>query len=122
MFQGLFLVAMGGAVGAVSRAALCVVLERCAGRVFPWGTLAVNLIGGLAIGILAGQARTHPFISLGLITGLLGGFTTFSAFSLDTVALAERGALTTAATNVLANVSLTLLATWVGGRLSVLVR
>jgi len=84
-WQGALLVAAGGAVGSVLRYGVAHALNGA----WPWGTLAVNALGCAAIGALAaagiaGEAR------LLLMTGLLGGFTTFSAFSLDTVALWER--------------------------------
>lgn len=83
------LVAAGGAAGSVLRYLVSMAGLALFGAGFPWGTLAVNVIGSAAIGALVaagleGQAR---FL---LITGLLGGFTTFSAFSIETVALWER--------------------------------
>jgi CrcB protein len=92
MFQVL-MVAAGGALGAAARFLAGAALTRLAGPGFPWGTLAVNLAGCFAMGVLvvalaqAGAMRHAPL----LLTGLLGGFTTFSAFSLDAVALYERG-------------------------------
>lgn len=82
-------VALGGALGSVLRYGISLAGIALFGAGFPWGTLAVNVIGSAAIGALVaagleGQAR---FL---LITGLLGGFTTFSAFSIETVALWER--------------------------------
>ena len=84
------LVAVGGAFGAVARYATGMVLARWLGLGFPWGTLTVNVIGGLAMGVLA--ARVGPEqegLRLALGVGVLGGFTTFSAFSLETVRLME---------------------------------
>ncbi len=90
----LVLVMAGGAVGAglrhlVGRAAL-----EAFGPSWPWGTLIVNIAGGLAMGVLAGSlsrlAAAEPWRLL-LGVGLLGGFTTFSSFSLDTIAMIERG-------------------------------
>lgn len=82
-------VALGGALGSVLRYGISLAGIALFGAGFPWGTLAVNVIGSAAIGALVaagleGQAR---FL---LITGLLGGFTTFSAFSIETVALWDR--------------------------------
>jgi CrcB protein len=87
--SSLVLVAAGGAAGSVLRYLASMAGLALFGAGFPWGTLAVNVIGSAAIGALVaagleGQAR---FL---LITGLLGGFTTFSAFSIETVALWER--------------------------------
>jgi fluoride exporter len=84
------LVALGGAVGSVARYGVGVAAARWFGLAFPWGTLAVNLVGSLAIGMLAvrvGPADENTRLLLGV--GLLGGFTTFSAFSLETVRLME---------------------------------
>lgn len=94
--NSLLLVMAGGAVGSglrylVGRAALAAL-----GPNWPWGTLAVNLIGGLAMGLLAGLlARTTngELWRLLLGVGVLGGFTTFSAFSLDAVLMLQRGEL-----------------------------
>ena len=88
--QHVLLVALGGAIGSVARFGVGVALARSLGLAFPWGTLAVNVIGGLAMGALA--ARVGPDnenVRLLVGTGLLGGFTTFSAFSLETVRLME---------------------------------
>ena len=97
----LLLVMIGGAAGAglryqVGRAAL-----HHFGPGFPWGTLAVNLIGGLLMGVLAGAifgdgVQGRPFWLL-LGVGVLGGFTTFSAFSFDIFLMIERGAIGIAA-------------------------
>ncbi|QGZ95043.1 fluoride efflux transporter CrcB [Terricaulis silvestris] len=84
------LVALGGAVGSMARYGVGIAAARWFGLAFPWGTLAVNVLGGLAIGVLA--ARVGPEgenMRLLLGVGLLGGFTTFSAFSLETVRLLE---------------------------------
>ena len=94
----LFLVMIGGAVGAGLRYEVGRIAFARLGAGFPWGTLAVNLSGGLLIGLLAGamgEGATRPaWLLLGV--GLLGGFTTFSAFSLDMFAMLERGAAGTA--------------------------
>ena len=85
------LVALGGALGSLARYGVGLAAARWLGLGFPWGTLTVNIIGGLAMGLLA--ARTGPgdeALRLLLGVGLLGGFTTFSAFSLETVRLLEQ--------------------------------
>jgi CrcB protein len=92
----LLLVMAGGAIGTglrylVGRAALTAL-----GPDWPWGTLTVNLVGGLAMGVLAGmlaRATDGELWRLFLGVGLLGGFTTFSAFSLDAMLMIERGEL-----------------------------
>ncbi len=105
---------IGGALGAGGRYGVGLALSAWLGTVFPWGTLAVNLIGGLAIGILAGilaRGGDTELFRLLLGVGVLGGFTTFSAFSLDIVALIERGhavsALGYVAVSVVGTVALT---------------
>lgn len=88
--MNLLLVAIGGAAGAVARYGVGLGAARWLGLAFPWGTLAVNVVGGLAMGVLA--ARVGPeqeTLRLALGVGVLGGFTTFSAFSLETVKLME---------------------------------
>ena len=90
-------VALGGAVGAVGRAGIAAMLTIGAG--FPWHTFAANFIGSVAIGLIwaaLNRAEAAPLWSAFLITGVLGGFTTFSTFSLDTVLLFEQGAWQTA--------------------------
>ncbi len=93
----LLLVAVGGAVGASLRYGAGVAALRTFGPGFPWGTLGVNIIGSLAMGLLiAFLARFGSGVQdlrIFLATGVLGGFTTFSAFSLDVVTLYERGAV-----------------------------
>lgn len=99
------IVMLGGAAGAGARYA---VGHLVAGPGFPWATLIVNLGGGLLMGLLAGtladQAPIDGPLWLFLGVGVLGGFTTFSAFSLDAVALIQRGAPGAAALYVLASV------------------
>jgi fluoride exporter len=82
-------VALGGALGSVARYAVGLAL-RPASPTWPWGTLTVNVAGSLAIGILFAWFAARPVsdaVRLGLITGVLGGFTTFSAFSIETLEL-----------------------------------
>jgi CrcB protein len=85
----ILLVAAGGALGSVLRYAVSVLMAASLGAGFPWGTLAVNVLGSTAIGALAGLGVEGGWRLL-LVTGLLGGFTTFSAFSLEAALLWER--------------------------------
>ncbi|MGE0596930.1 MAG: fluoride efflux transporter CrcB [Hyphomonadaceae bacterium] len=108
------LVALGGALGSVARYGVGVLAARWFGLGFPWGTLAVNVIGGLAMGVLAarvGPAEENARLLLGV--GLLGGFTTFSAFSLETVRLLEHH-FALATLYVAASLVLSVAACWLG--------
>lgn len=104
-----FLVMAGGAVGAALRYQLGRISTHMLGTSYPWGTLVANLLGGLVMGLLVGTlTRTTPAngeqIRLLLGVGVLGGFTTFSAFSLETVLMIERGQGLMAVGYVLASV------------------
>ncbi|MEZ5843585.1 MAG: fluoride efflux transporter CrcB [Hyphomicrobiaceae bacterium] len=94
--QHILVVGAGGALGAVARYAVTVAALRIFGPAFPWGTLAVNVVGSFLMGVLAAALLARAPDAMGLrlflLTGVLGGFTTFSAFSLDAVNLVERGA------------------------------
>jgi CrcB protein len=93
------LVMIGGAAGSALRYEVGRLSLRLMGPAFPWGTLAVNLIGGLLMGVIAGIVVRHgPNEPLHLLfgIGLLGGFTTFSTFALDGYVMLQRGELTTA--------------------------
>jgi CrcB protein len=85
----------GGGIGAVLRFTLALWVDARAGTHLPWGTLAVNATGCFAIGVVATLADEHALVSpalrLFLVTGVLGGFTTFSAFGMETWQLVEDG-------------------------------
>ena len=117
--RSIFVVALGGAVGSVVRLKLSGwVLHRTIEWRFPLGTFLVNVIGCLVIGILAGYAAKEDLLSpdarLFLFTGLLGGFTTFSAFGLETFYLMRRGDLLVAGIYVVGSVLAGLVALWLG--------
>jgi CrcB protein len=113
------LVFVGGGIGAALRHGVNTGAARVFGIGFPWGTLVVNVAGSLAMGLLAAwfafraDAGLTQHAGLLLTTGVLGGFTTFSAFSLDVVLLWERNAVWLAAAYVAASVVLS-----VGGLLA----
>jgi CrcB protein len=114
----LFLVAAGGAVGAALRHLTGLVALRLMGPAFPWGTLVVNLVGCFAMGvfveILARRFGASSELRLFVATGLLGGFTTFSAFSLDVAVLWQRGEMGPAAAYAVASVLGSLVALFTG--------
>jgi CrcB protein len=113
----LFWIALGGAAGSVSRYVLGGAAQKIAGAAFPIGTLIVNVSGCFLIGILSQHymnAQTHPQMRAALITGFCGGFTTFSAFSLETAGLVDGGEYGKAAAYIVLSVSISLLATFAG--------
>ncbi len=116
--NNMLLVAIGGAIGSVCRYLVGLWALRLWGPAFPWGTLAVNIAGSFAIGFLAEliarRLGASPEMRLLIITGFLGGFTTFSAFSLDVVALLERGATVVGVTYIAASVVISLGAVFAG--------
>lgn len=122
VMQALPWVAAGGALGAVARYGATMAVNRVAPSAFPWGTLCVNMAGSFLIGLLmvwlikAGEGREH--YRLLLVTGVLGGFTTFSSFSWETWKLLEDGRLLLACANVVSSVSICLLATIAGALLA----
>lgn len=107
-------VALGGALGSVGRFWLNNVVTARVGDGFPWGTLFINVLGSLAIGILAALPITQDATRKFLMAGICGGFTTFSAFSLQTLELAQRGEWLRAGGNILGSVALCLVAVWLG--------
>ncbi len=114
--QSVLIVFFGGGLGAVLRHLVNVGCARACGTSFPWGTMTVNVVGSFLMGILAawlslkaGEERAEP-LRLLLATGILGGFTTFSAYSLDVVLLWERGAVAAAALHAAGSVVLSLMA------------
>lgn len=123
----MLLVGAGGFFGAVARYKLGGLVFRTAGEpTLPIGTIVVNLSGCLVIGLLAGMIEKQHILSMDLrlllITGFLGGFTTFSAFGFETLYLVKRHEMLLAATNVTVSVVGGLLAVWLGFRLGELVR
>jgi len=96
-------IAAGGAAGAVARYAVGAAVKSWVGDGFAWSTLCVNLVGSFLIGVLVAtfeHAHISPNMKLLLMTGLLGAFTTFSTFSLETVQMLDEGRWTHAAANV----------------------
>jgi CrcB protein len=111
-------IAAGGALGSVLRYGLSTWVHSLTGRGFPYGTLAVNVLGCLAMGflfvVLVERMGTSAVWRAGLLIGVLGGFTTFSSFSIETFNLIEQGAMAKAAANMAASLVLCVGATWLG--------
>jgi fluoride exporter len=117
--KSILLVALGGAIGSVARFKLSGwVLQQAPGWRFPAGTLMVNVVGCLIAGLLAGMAVKQdvftPEARVFLFTGLLGGFTTFSAFGLETLLLLKRGEAGVAIANIVVSIAAGLTVAWLG--------
>lgn len=114
----LLAVMAGGGLGAGLRYGVNNAAARLLGVNFPYGILAINILGSLAMGLLVGlfaaREPVSPLLKTFLTTGILGGFTTFSAFSLDVVTLFERGATGAAVLYVVLSVILSVFGCWAG--------
>lgn len=110
-------VGLGGGIGAILRYLVGLGAVQLFGKDFPWGTFIVNLVGSFFIGLLVFTAAKQEWpqnVQLLLITGLLGGFTTFSAFSYDNLALLQDGKLVPMLGNAVSSVVLGILFAWAG--------
>lgn len=118
MFLPVVAICIGASLGALSRWGLTLWLG--VGGLMPWGTLAANLIGGYLIGLMvAGLAlapNVDPVWRLAIVTGFLGGLTTFSSFSAEVVTMLLEGRLGVAALTALSHLAGSLLLTWLGIR------
>ena len=116
--MGYLIVFLGGGLGAAVRHGINIAAARLLGTAFPYGTLVINITGSLIMGLVAayfalkGDASQHW--RLFLTTGILGGYTTFSAFSLDAALLYERGEIGLAALYVIASVALSIAGLFAG--------
>lgn len=114
------LIALGGALGSVSRFAMSGLVANQIGETFPWGTLVVNVLGSFLISFFATLTGPDGRILVGsggrmfFMTGVMGGFTTFSSFSLQTLALMRDGDWFRAGGNVLGSVIVCIVAAWLG--------
>jgi fluoride exporter len=112
------LVFVGGGLGASLRHTINIACARCMGFAFPWGTFIINITGSIAMGLIAGYLAFKGEASqpwrLFVMTGILGGYTTFSAFSLDAALLYERGELGLALFYVLGSVLLSVAGLFAG--------
>jgi len=114
----LLAIAVGGALGALLRFGVSEGVHSAFGRSFPYGTLTVNVIGSLLIGLLYVMFNerfelTGPWRAL-MLVGVLGAFTTFSTFSMETLELIEKGDFAASILNVVLNISLSVFAAWIG--------
>jgi len=111
-------IAIGGALGSVMRYWVSTGVYGILGRGFPYGTLVVNVLGCLAMGVLfvllVERASDNAVLRAGVLIGVLGGFTTFSSFSIETFNLIEQGAVLKAAANMATSLFVCLGATWLG--------
>lgn len=116
--MGYLIVFLGGGVGAALRHGINLAAARGMGTAFPYGTLIINVTGSLVMGLIAGYFALKGDASqhwrLFLTTGILGGYTTFSAFSLDAALLYERGEVGAAALYVLASVAVSIAGLFAG--------
>jgi fluoride exporter len=118
MIKNLLLVGLGGSIGSMARYAASLLIKS---KSFPYGTLTVNIIGSFIIGLLFAMSIKEEGMfenwKLFLATGICGGFTTFSAFSLENMGLLQSGKIGMAVTYILLSIVLGILATFLGYRL-----
>jgi fluoride exporter len=117
-------VAIGGALGSLARHGVNVGVAHVLGRSVPYATAAVNIVGSLVVGVLAGLIASNRLemsapVRAFVFVGILGGFTTFSTFMLDTLTLAHGGARTLAVSNVIGQAALGMLAVYLGYQVAV---
>lgn len=111
-------IAGGGAVGALLRFYASTGIYAWLGRGFPYGTLFVNVSGSLVMGLFyvlfLERIQVSPELRSALLVGVLGAFTTFSTFSMETVTLLEEGEMIKAILNIILSVTLCIIAAWIG--------
>lgn len=115
MIRNLFLVGLGGALGSILRYGSSLVINS---KYYPWSTLVVNITGSLVIGLVVGISYRNEAFSynwkLFLTTGICGGFTTFSAFSIENMALLQNDRYLVAFSYITGSVLFGIMATWIG--------
>ena len=114
----LLVIAGGGAIGSVARYLFSSAVLRATGSLFPAGTFAVNVVGCIAFGVIAGAAEQRvqlaPDLRLFLLVGVLGGFTTFSSYAFESMSLVRDGQFAWAAINIVGQVAAGLAGLWAG--------
>ncbi len=122
MTRQLIAVALGGAAGAVLRWLMASGIQKMAGGAFPWGTFAVNAVGSFLLGFLfvwlIERSTVSELVRLAVTVGFLGAFTTFSTYSLESIRLLQEGAFALAFGNIMGQVVVCLLLTWLGVQLA----
>jgi len=122
MIKQLAAVAAGGAVGAVLRWLVASGVQKADGGAFPWGKFAVNALGSFLLGFLfvwlIERSSASELVRLAITVGFLGAFTTFSTFSFESVRLLQEGAFSLALGNIIGQVLLCLMLTWMGVQLA----
>lgn len=115
-------IAIGGGIGCVARYAMTTLIEQAAGKTFPAATLAINILGSFLMGflfiVMLERLTVPPALRAALLTGVLGGFTTFSTFSMEVLLLAEQGQVGKAILYITLSVLLGLLAAYAGVHLA----
>jgi CrcB protein len=114
----LLLIAIGGALGSTARYLFSLLIQRASGTLFPIGTFAVNCVGCLVFGAIAGAAEQRvqvaPELRLFLLVGILGGFTTFSSYAFESFVLVRDGQFAAASVNIVGQVIAGLGGMWIG--------
>jgi len=122
MIRQLAAVAIGGAAGAVMRWLVASGVQKVAGGAFPWGTFAVNALGSFLLGFLfvwlIERSTASELVRLAITVGFLGAFTTFSTYSIESIRLLQEGAFSLAFGNIIGQVMICLLLTWLGVQLA----
>ncbi len=117
MLKSILLVGAGGATGSILRFLLGLGISKLHKSPYPWGTFWINVIGSLAIGLLLGYLSRNPGqegLKLLLVTGLCGGFTTFSAFTAENITLLQQGHWNLSAIYIFASLVVGILSVWLG--------